>query len=54
MRAAIVAAHLVAAVVALQACGPEALIFAVAVALGGVGVAHPAGRAALLRMEIRQ
>ncbi len=54
MRAAIVAAHLAAAVVALQALGPEALIFAIAVALGGVGVAHPAGRAALLRMEIRQ
>ena len=54
MRAAIVAAHLVAAVVALQASGLEALIFAIAVALGGVGFAHPAGRAALLRMEIRQ
>lgn len=52
MRAAIVAAHLVAAVVALQAFGPEASIFALAVALGGVGVAHPAGRAALLRTEI--
>lgn len=54
MKAAIVAAHLVAAVVALQASGLEALLFALAVALGGVGVAHPAGRRALLRMEIRQ
>ena len=51
MRTAIVAAHLVAAVVALRAFGPEALVFALAVALGGVGVAHPAGLAALRRME---
>ncbi len=51
MRAAIVTAHLSAAVVALQACGLEALIFALAVALGGVGFAHPAGLAALRRME---
>jgi hypothetical protein len=54
VRAAIVAAHVAAAVVALQALGLEALIFAIAVALGGVGVAHPAGRRALLRSEIRQ
>lgn len=49
--AAIVAAHLVAAVAVLELAGPEATILALAVALGGVGVAHPAGRAALRRME---
>ena len=51
MKAAVVAAHLAAALVALELAGAEALIFALAVALGGVGVAHPAGRAALRRME---
>jgi hypothetical protein len=51
VKAAVVAAHLVAALVALQLAGPEASIFALAVALGGVGVAHPAGLAALRRME---
>ena len=35
----------------LTLAGAEASIFALAVALGGVGVAHPAGRAALRRME---
>ena len=51
MRAAVVAAHLVAALVALELAGAEASIFAFAVALGGVGVAHPAGLATLRRME---
>ena len=51
MRAAVVAAHLAAAIVALELAGAEASIFALAVALGGVGVAHPSGLAALRRME---
>jgi hypothetical protein len=51
VRPLIIVLHLAAAVVALELAGAEASIFALAVALGGVGVAHPAGLAALRRME---